>query len=123
MHITSAPGMLICGPTPLHVNIHSANSLYSVSALSSFASDLSGSDAVLLPFLLVVDTELCSCGSQIIVKVAIQGERPRMDADCPDGLKRLIQKCWHQDPHQRPSCAEIVRLTDIMMHQDMRRAR
>ncbi|KAL3141527.1 hypothetical protein ABBQ32_004776 [Trebouxia sp. C0010 RCD-2024] len=60
---------------------------------------------------------------QIIVKVAIQGERPRMAADCPDGLKRLIQKCWHQDPHQRPSCAEIVKLTDIMMPEDARRAR
>ena len=56
MHISSAPGMLICGPTQLLVNIHSVNSLCSVSALSSFASDLSGSDAVLLPFLLVVDT-------------------------------------------------------------------
>ena len=59
-------------------------------------------------------------GLQIIVKVAIQGERPRMDADCPNGLKRLIQKCWHQDPHQRPSCAEIVKLTDIMMQQEKR---
>lgn len=63
------------------------------------------------------------CEVQIIVKVAIQGERPRMAADCPDGLKRLIQKCWHQDPHQRPSCAEIVKLTDIMMPEDARRAR
>ena len=61
----------------------------------------------------------CSCASalQIIVKVAIQGERPRMDADCPDGLQRLISRCWHQDPHYRPSCAEIMRLTEILMQQ------
>lgn len=58
---------------------------------------------------------------QIIVRVAIKAERPRMDADCPDGLRRLIQKCWHQDAHLRPSCAEIVRLADIMMQQDLRR--
>ena len=71
----------------------------------------------------VLASDIWVCDAQIIVKVAIQGERPRMDADCPNGLKRLIQKCWHQDPHQRPSCAEIVKLTDIMMHQDARRAR
>ena len=56
----------------------------------------------------------------VIVKVAVQGERPGMDSDCLNGLKRLIQKCWHQDPPQRPSCAETVKLTDIMMQQKKR---
>ncbi|KAK9807897.1 hypothetical protein WJX72_012460 [[Myrmecia] bisecta] len=58
---------------------------------------------------------------QIIVQVAIKGERPKIDADCPDPLRRLIQKCWHQDPHQRPSCAEIMRLTDILIQQEIKR--
>lgn len=33
---------------------------------------------------------------QIILKVAINGERPWVDPDCPEPLKRLITKCWHQ---------------------------
>jgi len=58
---------------------------------------------------------------QIILKVAINGERPWMDPDCPEPLKRLITKCWHQDPHQRPSCADVMRLTELMMQEEVRR--
>ncbi len=47
--------------------------------------------------------------------MAINGERPWMDADCPEPLRRLITKCWHQDPHMRPSCAEVMRLTAFMI--------
>lgn len=32
-------------------------------------------------------------------QVAINGERPWLDPDCPEPLRRLITKCWHQDPH------------------------
>jgi hypothetical protein len=56
---------------------------------------------------------------QIILKVAINGERPWMDPDCPEPLKRLIVKCWHQDPHQRPSCADIMRRTDILIQEEL----
>ncbi|EFN52665.1 hypothetical protein CHLNCDRAFT_138610 [Chlorella variabilis] len=52
---------------------------------------------------------------QIILKVAINGERPWVDPDCPEPLRRLITKCWHQDPHMRPSCAEIMRLAAFMI--------
>jgi hypothetical protein len=49
------------------------------------------------------------------LQVAINGERPWVDPDCPEPLRRLITKCWHQDPHMRPSCAEVMRLTSIMI--------
>lgn len=58
---------------------------------------------------------------QIILKVAINGERPWIDPDCPEPLKRLITKCWHQDRHMRPSCGEIARLTEIYMQEELRR--
>lgn len=58
---------------------------------------------------------------QIILKVAINGERPWMDPDCPEPLKRLITKCWHQDPRQRPSCADVMRLTDLLMQDELRK--
>ncbi|KDD72426.1 protein kinase, partial [Helicosporidium sp. ATCC 50920] len=58
---------------------------------------------------------------QIILKVAINGERPWMDPACPEPLKWLILKCWHQQAHMRPSCAEIVRITDILMQNEFAR--
>lgn len=30
------------------------------------------------------------------LQVAINGERPWVDPDCPEPLRRLITKCWHQ---------------------------
>ena len=56
---------------------------------------------------------------QIIMNVAINGERPWVDPEAPEPLKRLIKKCWHQDPHQRPSCADIVRRTDILIQEEL----
>lgn len=57
--------------------------------------------------------EICSCctccllplasqpGAPPPTQVAINGERPWIDPDCPEPLRRLITKCWHQDPHVR----------------------
>ena len=56
---------------------------------------------------------------QIILKVAVNGDRPWLDPETPEPLKRLIKKCWHQDPHQRPSCAEILRRTDILIREEL----
>lgn len=56
---------------------------------------------------------------QIILKVAVNGDRPWVDPETPEPLKRLIKKCWHQDPHQRPSCAEILRRTDILIREEL----
>ena len=58
---------------------------------------------------------------QIILKVALNGERPWMDPECPEPLRRLITKCWHQDPRQRPSCADVMRLTDLLMQDELRK--
>ena len=48
-------------------------------------------------------------------QVAINGERPWVDPDCPDALRRLITRCWHQDQHMRPSPAELMRLTEFLI--------
>mmetsp|Transcript_6547 Transcript_6547/g.18258 ORF Transcript_6547/g.18258 Transcript_6547/m.18258 type:complete len:1028 (-) Transcript_6547:381-3464(-) len=55
---------------------------------------------------------------QIILAVALNQERPPLPDDCPDNLRRLINKCWRQEPGTRPSCAEIVRLLEIMLSDD-----
>lgn len=35
---------------------------------------------------------------QIIMQVAIYGERPRMDPEMPAPLRRLVSRCWDQVP-------------------------
>ena len=60
--------------------------------------------------------------AQIIVQVAIKGLRPPMDPSCPEPVRRLISKCWAQDARGRPSCAEIMRLTAILLQHEQRQA-
>ncbi|KAG2431342.1 hypothetical protein HYH02_013332 [Chlamydomonas schloesseri] len=51
--------------------------------------------------------------------VAIEGQRPAMaPADhphCPPGLRSLIQRCWRQNPDERPSGAEIVKRLTLLL--------
>eukprot|EP00198_Chlamydomonas_reinhardtii_P002309 XP_001691645.1 protein kinase [Chlamydomonas reinhardtii] len=51
--------------------------------------------------------------------VAIEGQRPTMaPADhphCPPGLRSLIQRCWRQNPDERPSGAEIVKRLTLLL--------
>ncbi len=58
---------------------------------------------------------------QIILKVAVNGDRPWMDPETPSGYARLIKKCWHQDPHQRPSCSDVLRRLDILIRDELER--
>lgn len=37
-----------------------------------------------------------------------QGERPKIDIDCPKRLEKLIKECWNQNAHQRPSFDQIL---------------
>lgn len=46
--------------------------------------------------------------SQIIVAVAIVGERPAIPEDTPPKLADLISRCWREDPRQRPSVREVL---------------
>jgi serine/threonine protein kinase len=58
---------------------------------------------------------------QILRMVGMEGKRPWIDPDTPDGLKRLIQKCWSQSPKDRPSCAEVVKTTEILIREELKR--
>ena len=40
-------------------------------------------------------------------KAMLNGDRPSLPQQCPQGLKTLIEACWHQDPTSRPSSTEI----------------
>ncbi|KAK2078084.1 hypothetical protein QBZ16_003952 [Prototheca wickerhamii] len=56
---------------------------------------------------------------QIILRVAINKERPPIDPGCPEPLRWLITKCWQQEPTLRPSCAELVRITELMIRAEV----
>lgn len=45
---------------------------------------------------------------QLIKKVSIQGFRPKIEDDVPNAYKELIERCWFQDPDERPSFDQIV---------------
>ena len=47
---------------------------------------------------------------QIIYAVAMKGERPVIPEGTPSALETLIERCWAQDPTDRPTFAEIVEI-------------
>lgn len=48
-----------------------------------------------------------------MMAIAPNGYRPEIKSDVPDCWRKLIEKCWSQDPSQRPTFSEIVDLLKI----------
>ncbi len=53
---------------------------------------------------------------QIILAVAINGERPDLPEDCSKPLADLITRCWKKDPRDRPSTHDLLRIFDLMIN-------
>lgn len=49
-----------------------------------------------------------NAGQLTIVKELFEGNRPDMNYDTPEKFADLIQRCWAQDPGDRPSFADII---------------
>ncbi|XP_072048665.1 mitogen-activated protein kinase kinase kinase 13-like [Amphiura filiformis] len=45
----------------------------------------------------------------VMFQVSMKGLRPKIPDDCPQFLKELMTRCWHQDRTQRPESLEILR--------------
>ncbi|XP_072048662.1 uncharacterized protein [Amphiura filiformis] len=45
----------------------------------------------------------------VMYQVMMKGLRPKIPDDCPQFLRELIERCWHQDRTQRPESKEIVK--------------
>merc|ERR1712096_255938 len=53
---------------------------------------------------------------QLMEEVCRNLLRPMMPMDkavCPRGLQKLIRKCWHQDPQERPSAKEVINVIEF----------
>ena len=38
----------------------------------------------------------------------LMGMRPEVPSEFPDDCVRMIQRCWHKDPQERPTFTEIL---------------
>jgi serine/threonine protein kinase len=47
--------------------------------------------------------------------ICVLGQRPPIPNDMLPGLKNLIERCWHKEPSQRPTFAEIISELDLIM--------
>ena len=54
---------------------------------------------------------------QIVMLVGVEHRRLAIPADCPEQLRRLIERCWDKDPRRRPSCAELERKTRLLLEE------
>lgn len=53
---------------------------------------------------------------QLMEEVCRNQLRPAMPMDtnvCPRGLQKLIRKCWHQEPSERPSAKEVINVIEF----------
>eukprot|EP01098_Paradermamoeba_levis_P004571 TRINITY_DN1957_c0_g1_i1.p1 TRINITY_DN1957_c0_g1~~TRINITY_DN1957_c0_g1_i1.p1 ORF type:complete len:428 (-),score=81.02 TRINITY_DN1957_c0_g1_i1:122-1405(-) len=58
-------------------------------------------------------------GNKAISQFIMAGKRPEIHVDCPQSLRDLLTRCWHNDPAIRPKFAEIYETfnkitTDLM---------
>ena len=44
----------------------------------------------------------------MLLQKICNGMRPAIPAKCPEPLVSLINDCWHNDPEQRPSFAQVA---------------
>ena len=45
----------------------------------------------------------------------IEGYRPKIPDDCPEGYAKIIKKCWASDSIERPSFSEIETSIDDLV--------
>jgi serine/threonine protein kinase len=44
----------------------------------------------------------------------LEGKRPQIPPDCPEAMRKLIERCWHAKPAKRPSMKEVVEAIEKM---------
>lgn len=44
----------------------------------------------------------------------LEGRRPSIPQDCPRPFKKMIKKCWHTDPEERPTIEEVINFFERM---------
>ncbi|XP_072028911.1 mitogen-activated protein kinase kinase kinase 10-like [Amphiura filiformis] len=85
-------------------------------APDNFTDQVVSPKAAIYAFGIIV-WEMVSCeepysgftSEKVIHEIMANDLHPTIPDDCPQFLRELIEKCWHQDPMQRAESSEIVR--------------
>ncbi|CAM9168478.1 unnamed protein product [Discosporangium mesarthrocarpum] len=57
-------------------------------------------------------------------EVIEKGKRPLLDKSWPEGLNRLLESCWHDDPNRRPDARAVAaRLQELVWETRRKKAR
>eukprot|EP00607_Mallomonas_marina_P007294 CAMPEP_0182418564 /NCGR_PEP_ID=MMETSP1167-20130531/2964_1 /TAXON_ID=2988 /ORGANISM="Mallomonas Sp, Strain CCMP3275" /LENGTH=608 /DNA_ID=CAMNT_0024592827 /DNA_START=54 /DNA_END=1880 /DNA_ORIENTATION=+ len=52
---------------------------------------------------------------EFLLKVVVQGERPKLDKSWPKEFSALLEACWHKDQTRRPSFLSIMDTLDSLL--------
>jgi serine/threonine protein kinase len=55
---------------------------------------------------------------QVVMAVAVQHRRPEIPEDMPAPLVSLLHRCWKEEPHRRPSCAELQKQALLLIEEE-----
>ena len=55
---------------------------------------------------------------QVVMAVAVERRRPEVPQDMPPPLVSLLRRCWQEEPHRRPSCAELQKQTLLLIEEE-----
>ena len=55
---------------------------------------------------------------QVVMAVAVQHRRPDIPEDMPAPLVSLLHRCWKEEPHRRPSCAELQKQALLLIEEE-----
>jgi hypothetical protein len=50
----------------------------------------------------------------------LEGRRPQMPADCPEGYRKMIERCWHAKADKRPNMDELLDFFDSLIGETAR---
>jgi serine/threonine protein kinase len=48
----------------------------------------------------------------------LEGKRPQIPGDCPQGFAKLMKKCWHASPDKRPQMEHVLAALDMAIGED-----
>ncbi|BCS82726.1 putative serine/threonine-protein kinase [Cotonvirus japonicus] len=58
------------------------------------------------------------CNFMKVTLDILEGKRPQIPTDCPPKFKKLMKKCWNQNPNKRPNMSDIVSVLPSFIHGD-----
>ncbi|GLI59525.1 hypothetical protein VaNZ11_001411 [Volvox africanus] len=112
------------GPTFPHFTVtralgtltHMAPEVISKGALLTSSVDVYSFGIMMAELVTGVPQDQCMPGKEAI-QLARKGVRPTLPPYCPKEYRDVATACWSQDPHIRPTAAELVNVLQLLLNQ------